>query len=218
MFELYFPKSPRDWVSILCFLMDQKVSSLLLFVFSLKLSQRVREIRKTWTNANLEVTNILTLTTVAMLLTSHASVRSVLVSGDMMWDWDLVIGWWLLTAATAQESHLLCGWAWSLSSLTPLALCRSLTSKQPRNTQWQCVRRQKLQLTPCPGPGEVTCHPTSHVTAQTRGSGLQHNSGKLSRGNRRCVLCVMCVLKIVVVQQRSLSSKFNWIFVLLEYR
>ena len=115
----------------------------------------------------------------------------------------------ILTAATAQESHLLCGWAWSLSSLTPLALCRSLTSKQPRNTQWQCVRRQKMQLTACPRPGEVTCHPTSHVTAHTRGSGLQHNSGKLSRGNRRCVLCVMCVLKIVVVQQRSLSSKFN---------
>ena len=113
MFELYFPKSPRDWASILCFLLDQKVSSLLLFVFSLELSQRVREIRKTWTNTNLEVTNILTLTTVAMILTSHASVRSdVLVSGDMMWDWDLVIGLWLLTAATAQESHLLCGWAW----------------------------------------------------------------------------------------------------------
>ena len=93
-----------------------------------------------------------------------------------------------------------------------LALCRSLTSKQPRSTQWQCVCRQKMQLTPSPGPGEVTCHHTCHVMSRITPEGHQvcrvtraNCHGKIYRG------CVMCVLKIVVVQ-RTLSSKVNRIF------
>lgn len=94
MFELYFPKSPRDWDSILCFLLDQKVSSLLLLNLSLELSQMERKIMKSWKkiicfhkHSDLSL----------ILLTSVASVRSVLASWDMMWDWDLlIIGLWLL--------------------------------------------------------------------------------------------------------------------------
>ena len=178
MFELYFPKSPRDWASILCFLLDQKVSSLLLFVFSLELSQRVREIRKTWTNTNLEVTNILTLTTVAMILTSHASVRSVLsvlVSGDMMWDWDLVIGLWLLTAATA---HISC-------VAGPGSLQIPDVQAAKKHTMAMCVSPENATHTqPWPWWGHVSSHLSRHVTHHTRGSsGLQGNSGKLSWEN-----------------------------------
>ena len=168
MFELYFPKSPRDCVSILCFLLCQKVSSLLLlFVLSLELSHSVRGIRKTWANTKLEFTNILAVVTTGDVTDQPWECEEC--AGVRRHDVGLRSDNWIMTPDSRSNTLV----TQQLGAPSPL-LCGYLPpSKEPRSAHSVSHHRlKKMQLTPRPGPDEVTCPQAAsrHVTAHIRGS------------------------------------------------